>query len=71
MSLPDGKNIHECYYWQRNNGIPGRDILEAFENYLEGKLTKEFESCKGNTEPSMKISIAERIGKIKFEQRRS
>lgn len=33
MGLPDGKNTLECNYWWRYN-------------YLEGKLTKEFESYK-------------------------
>lgn len=48
MSLPDGKNVHECVYWWRNDAIRRKDILEAFKNYIEGKLTKEFESCRGS-----------------------
>lgn len=54
----------------KNEAIPGNDILGAFENYFEGRLMKEFESCKDKTEASTKINIAERTSRLKFDQRR-
>lgn len=71
MSLPDGKNTQVCCYWWRNEVVPRKDILEAFENYLEGRFTKEFESCRDKTEVSTKINVAERISILKFHSRRS
>lgn len=70
MSLPDGMNTQECCYKWRNKVVPGRDILEAFENYLERKLTREFESCRDRIEATMKINIAEKISKLKFSSKR-
>lgn len=58
MSLPDGKNVHECCYWWHHNAIHGKDILEAFENYLEGNLTKDFESCRGSTKFPTKVNVS-------------
>lgn len=66
MSLPYGKNTQECCHWWRNEVVPRKDILEAFESYLEGKLTKEFESCRDKIEASTKINVAERISILKF-----
>lgn len=45
LTLPDIKNVQECIYWWKNGAIVGEDVLEAFENYLEGMLTKNFDSC--------------------------
>lgn len=35
MSMPNGKNMHECIYWWGNGAFPGKDVLEAFEYYLD------------------------------------
>lgn len=61
MNLPAGKNIQECSYWWRNRVIPGDDILEAFEFYLETRLTPEFEPCRDATKASAKINLANEI----------
>lgn len=66
MSFLDGKKTQECCCWWRHGAIPRRDILEAFENYLEGKLNSEFESCRDKSEASTKINVTDCITKLKF-----
>lgn len=46
INLYDEKTVAECIYWWVNEAIQGRDILEAFENYLDGKLFTDFNDCK-------------------------
>lgn len=65
MNLLDGKNIQESSYWWRNGAILGDNILEAFEFYLEGRLTPEFESCRDAIEASTKINVTNKIIKLK------
>lgn len=57
----------KCVYWKRNDDIPGEDILEAFKNILDGRLTKVFESYRGSSEALTKINVTERINNIKFD----
>lgn len=71
MSLPDGKNAQECCYWCINEAVSGKDIVEAFKFYLEGKLSVTFESSKQMFEPETKIYVTYHIIKIKFDYRRS
>lgn len=66
MSLPNGKNIQECAYWWMHGVIPGDDIIEAFELYLEERLTLEFESCRGPIEVSTKANFADRINELRM-----
>lgn len=62
MSLFDNKNTHEYVYWWRYGAIPGDDVSEAFEYYLEGRLTL---SCQGETKAMIKANVADRISELK------
>lgn len=60
MSLPDGMN----------GALPGTNVLEAFEYYLDDKLTDEFESCRGTTLLSTKANVGNKIAGMKISSGR-
>lgn len=65
MSMPNGKNTHECVYLWRHGVISSTKILEAFEYYLDGQLTEEFEACRGKTDVATKANVGNKISELK------